>query len=87
MFYVVPLSYTAVKMRLGGKDVSNDVVKNIAGGALAVTLVLALFTRLVYLLAQDETVDSEMVSFSVSTAILGLTSFCFGAALFSFILE
>jgi len=55
-------------MRLGGKDVSNDVVKNIAGGALAVTLVLALFT-------------------SVSTAILGLTSFCFGAALFSFILD
>ena len=34
-------------MRLGGTDVSNDVVKNIAGGALAVTLVFALFTRLV----------------------------------------
>lgn len=39
--------YTAGKMRLGGTEVSNDVVKNIAGGALAVTLVVALFTRYV----------------------------------------
>ena len=39
------LQTTYANMRLGGTNVSNDVVKNIAGGALAVTLVVALFTR------------------------------------------
>ena len=39
-------------MRLGGTNVSNDVVKNIAGIAGGVTLVTALFTRFFNTLAK-----------------------------------